>query len=238
MLMAGRHVSVTHVTIGTARVQGTTGMMGQVVGTAAALCLKHETTPRGIYQSHMPELQQQLLKDDITIPHLRNEDPNDLARTAKVSASSSLPDDGPENAINGLTRPMDDDMEMWIGKVPNNMWISDPEQAMPQWLELDFGKQHKVNAVYLTFDTNLKIKRYCSWEFKAEERMPPECARDYQVQVMKGKDWVTVAEVKDNYHRRRIHRFEAAKTDKVRVLVTATNGDPSARIYEIRAYNE
>lgn len=70
MFMAGRNVSVTAVTLGTARVQGTTGMMGQIIGTAAAMCLKHQTTPRGLYQSHIPQLQQQLLKDDITIPHV------------------------------------------------------------------------------------------------------------------------------------------------------------------------
>ncbi len=239
MLMAGRHVSVTHVTIGTARVQGTTGMMGQIVGTAAALCQKYKTTPRGLYNSRMPEFQQQLLKDDLTILHLRNEDPKDLALMANVSASSSkTPQDNAFRVINGLTRPIDDDMEMWLDKVPQNMWISDPEQSMPQWVELDFGREVEINSVYLTFDTNLKAKRYCTWEFKPEERMPPECVRDYEVQVQTESGWKTLAAVKNNYQRRRIHRFPVARTSKVRILITATNGDKSARIYEIRAYNE
>jgi len=239
MLMAGRHVSVTHVALGTARVQGTTGMMGQIIGTAAAMCVKQKIMPRNIYKSHMPELQQQLLKDDLTIVHLRNEDPNDLALASSVKASSSKSvEDDAYSVINGLTRPVDDDWEMWIGKVPNNMWISDPQQPMPQWVELDFGKEKEVNSVYLTFDTDLKAKRYISWEMKVEERMPPQCVRDYQVQVQKDGQWVTVAEAKNNYQRRRIHRFPAAQTAKIRVLITATNGDPSARIYEVRAYNE
>ncbi|MDF7824683.1 FAD-dependent oxidoreductase [Pontiellaceae bacterium B12227] len=239
MFMAGRHVSCTHVALGSARVQGTTGVMGQAIGTAAAFCKKYKTTPRGLYESHMPELQQQLLKDDMTIVHLRNEDPDDLALIANVKASSSksLMDDA-NNVINGLTRPLDDDWEMWIGKVPNNMWISDPAAALPQWVELDFGGKQQVNSIYLTFDTNLKTKRYISWEHKDEERMPPECVRDYQVQVQKGSEWVTVADVKNNYQRRRIHRFQTLETSRVRVLVTATNGDKSARIYEVRAYNE
>jgi hypothetical protein len=113
MFMAGRNVSCSAVTLGTARVQGTTGMMGQIIGTAAAMCVKHQTNPRGLYQSHIASLQQQLLKDDITIPHLENEDPGDIARTAKISASSSRSKkDGPHNAINGRNRPLDDDMEM------------------------------------------------------------------------------------------------------------------------------
>ena len=239
MLMAGRHVSVSHVTIGTARVQGTTGMMGQIVGTAAAMCVKHKISPRNIYKSHMPELQQQLTKDDLTILHLRNEDPHDLALAAGVEASSSRSqEDDAYNVINGLTRPLDDDMEMWIGKAPSNMWISDPGQAMPQWIDLDFGKTKAVNAVYLTFDTDLKAKRYCTWEFKDEERMPPQCVRDYQVQVETEAGWKTVTDVKNNYQRRRIHRFDSVETEKIRVLITATNGDKSARIFEIRAYNE
>ena len=68
--------------------------------------------------------------------------------------------------------------------------------------------------------------------------MPPETVRDYEVQVKKGDDWKTVAKVENNYLRRRIHRFPAEKTAAIRLLVNATNGDKSARVYEIRAYNE
>lgn len=56
LFMAGRNISVTHVALGTVRVMRTTGMMGEVVGMAATLCKKHTTTPRGIYQRHLPEL--------------------------------------------------------------------------------------------------------------------------------------------------------------------------------------
>ena len=58
LFMAGRDISVTHVALGTVRVQRTTGMMGEVVGMAASLCKKHNTTPRGVYQNHLDELKQ------------------------------------------------------------------------------------------------------------------------------------------------------------------------------------
>jgi len=54
--MAGRNISVTHVALGTVRVQRTTGMMGEVLGMAASLCRQHGTTPRGVYQQHLDEL--------------------------------------------------------------------------------------------------------------------------------------------------------------------------------------
>lgn len=57
LFMAGRNISVTHVALGTVRVMRTTGMMGEVVGMAASVAVKNKTTPRGVYQEHMDELQ-------------------------------------------------------------------------------------------------------------------------------------------------------------------------------------
>lgn len=57
LFMAGRNVSVTHEALGTVRVMKTGGMIGEVVGKAASLCIKHATTPRAIYHSHFEELQ-------------------------------------------------------------------------------------------------------------------------------------------------------------------------------------
>ena len=57
LFMAGRDISVTHEALGPVRVMRTCGMMGEVVGMAAALCREHNTTPRGVYEQHLPELQ-------------------------------------------------------------------------------------------------------------------------------------------------------------------------------------
>ena len=88
LLFAGRNISTTHIAMGTTRVQNTIVTLGQAVGTAAAMCVKLGQTPRGIYQQHMQALQQQLLKDDLYIPELRNEDPSDPCLTATAEASS------------------------------------------------------------------------------------------------------------------------------------------------------
>jgi len=57
LFMAGRDISVTHVALGTVRVMRTCGMMGEVVGMAASICKSRNTTPRGVYIEHLPELQ-------------------------------------------------------------------------------------------------------------------------------------------------------------------------------------
>ncbi len=58
LFMAGRDISVTHVALGTIRVMRTGGMMGELVGMAASLAVKHDTTPRGVYQNHLDELKE------------------------------------------------------------------------------------------------------------------------------------------------------------------------------------
>ena len=88
LFFAGRNVSVTHVALGTVRVQNTITTMGQAAGTAAAMCIRLNETPRGIYKRHIKELQQQLLKDDMFIPGLVNEDEKDPCLTATATASS------------------------------------------------------------------------------------------------------------------------------------------------------
>ncbi|HWH67944.1 MAG TPA: FAD-dependent oxidoreductase, partial [Candidatus Sulfotelmatobacter sp.] len=56
LMMAGRCLSATHVGLGSPRVMNTGGQMGVATGTAAALCKKYNTTPRGVYQAHVEEL--------------------------------------------------------------------------------------------------------------------------------------------------------------------------------------
>lgn len=88
LLMAGRNASVSHIALGTVRVQGTLSTLGQAAGTAAGLCLKHNLSPRQLGQQRLAELQQTLLKHDQYIVQMKNEDPADLARAATVTATS------------------------------------------------------------------------------------------------------------------------------------------------------
>lgn len=56
LFMAGRNISVTHEALGTIRVMKTCGMMGVVVGKAAAVGKKHGVGPREVYYQHLDEL--------------------------------------------------------------------------------------------------------------------------------------------------------------------------------------
>lgn len=56
MFMAGRNISVTDQALGTVRVMKTIGMMGEVVGKAAAVAIQRNATPRDVYEKHWKEL--------------------------------------------------------------------------------------------------------------------------------------------------------------------------------------
>ncbi len=84
LFFAGRNTSCTHAAHGSLRVAATCGAGGQAVGTAASLCKKYATTPRGVYQEHLDELVKTLVKDDQTIVNRKEEYP-----VKAVSVSSS-----------------------------------------------------------------------------------------------------------------------------------------------------
>ncbi|HYG74369.1 MAG TPA: FAD-dependent oxidoreductase [Planctomycetota bacterium] len=78
LFMAGRCVSVTHEALGTVRVMKTGGMMGEVVGKAASICIKNSCTPRDVYAKHLEEL-----KELMRLPG--------MARRETVSAQITTP---------------------------------------------------------------------------------------------------------------------------------------------------
>lgn len=88
LLLAGRNISVSHVALGSTRVMGTTAVLGQATGTAAAIALESEEPVCQLTSSTLVKIKQQLLRDDAFLQHTTNVDKVDLARKATVKASS------------------------------------------------------------------------------------------------------------------------------------------------------
>ncbi|MCB1227181.1 MAG: FAD-dependent oxidoreductase [Verrucomicrobiales bacterium] len=63
LFMAGRCISVDRWALGSIRVMRTCGMFGEVVGKAAWICVRHHTTPRGVYDQYLD-----ILKNLMTEP--------------------------------------------------------------------------------------------------------------------------------------------------------------------------
>lgn len=231
LMMAGRDISASKMAMGSTRVMGTCAVGGQAVGTAAALCIKYDCDPRGA-QEHMRELQQMLLKDDAYIPGIWNEDPKDLARRAKVTATSAREGCPPENVINGISRDEDGH---------RNLWISGKGRTEGEMLTLHLADRQPVSEVHLTFDSNFHypIKITLSRKRQAQQRIgvPPELIRDYTVTLWQGDKKAAKQTVTENVQRKNIVSFPTTECDRVTVMVHKTNGSNEAHIYEIRVYS-
>ena len=371
LMMAGRPISCSYVAFASSRVLSTGAIVGQAVGTAAAVAVRHRTTPREVARKHITEVQQILLREDCFIPGVENQDPEDLARRAEVTASSDWPLTFPEKERGAwsLARPLAqifpvsadrldrvllklesrraEDVVVRLGLRPaphvwdfratgdiaraeavvparsngwvtfelhaavepgrlyyvhlaatpgvrwaahrdtpgqaslvppgvtpadlpgkarwrpavggraflmrvepecrpyqasnvirgtnrpdrwTNLWISDPAAGLPAWLELRWPEEQEFDTVQITFDTDA-LKRVTLPLFRY-----PECVKAYRVLAAVSGGWRELVRVTDNYVRRRVHRFDPVRSRRLRVVVEATNGAASARIYEVRVY--
>ena len=384
LLFAGRHLSATHVALGSTRVMGTIASCAQAAGTAAALCARRGMTPRELLAGSVGLLQSELIRNDARFPE-PPPDPENLARAGRASASSwaaalaygreeclpsgrshplnypramlfrntgdslkgaslllrsesadpvrveiglrpapgwekfevdrsrlpasfpperidlatasaAVPPGGPRWVDFPLAAALEPGAHYWIWASPapgvsweiaregapwsvrgvrpmgwesagafrglygfvldppllyrgtgpgeaidgiawpeggsGRLWVSDPARPLPQWLEISFPRPTEFNAVYLTFDTDL--------DRPPEKGAPrsPRTVKRYLLRVPEGEGWKTVAEEEDNWMRLNVRRFPTVSADRLRVEVLETNGDPSARIYEVRVYKE
>ncbi len=234
LLMAGRNASCSRVAFTSTRVMATCSVMGQAMGTAAAMCVRHGLSPRELYQDkkRLQTLQQTLLRDDQSIVGVKNEDPADVARKARVTASGLHESAKAESVIDGHVRDMKGEMK--------HRWVA-PMTEKGAWIELAWEKPQKVSQVQVTFDTGFHRELTLTCSNSLSKRMirapQPETVRDYSVEVRTTEgEWLEVAEVKGNHQRLRRHRFEARETGAVRIHISATNGSKEARIYEVRCY--
>jgi hypothetical protein len=234
LFIAGRNASCSHVAFTSTRVMATCAVMGQAAGTAAALCSRYDLTPRELYRDKpkLKELQQTLLRDDQSIKNLRADDPADLARSAKVTASASEEGANPANVIDGLVRDEPGSLE--------HRW-SAPMSPDGAWLELAWDEPKTIKQVRITFDSGFHRELTLTSSDSHTARMirapQPETVRDYRLVVETPTgDRVEVARVEANHQRLRRHDFAPVQASKLRVEVLATNGSEAARVYEIRAY--
>ncbi len=233
LTMAGRNISVSHVALSSTRVMATCSTLGQAIGTAMAYCGSNQLTPRKLVKDtdKLKDYQQLLLKEDQSILGVVNESPDDLARSARVRASSELPDGKAKLVIDGVNRD--------IGDGSTHQWRADMSKG-PQWIEIRLKKAAPAGEIHLTFDTGLNRQLRLSGSeavLNLQVRGPqPETVKDYIIQLFDGEKPVKTIEIKDNYLRKRVHNPGGTKADRVRVWVNETNGDKLARIFEIRWY--
>lgn len=230
LMMAGRDISASKMAFSSCRVMGTCAVGGQAVGTAAAIAVQNDCTPRQVGEKYIRQLQQKLLKNDCYIPGHANQDEKDMARSAQVTASSQIPGGEAVNVINGVSRGVNDD---------SNCWISE-SLAQHQSISLALKEAAPVREVRLTFDTDLSHEIQPTLIKNVKKRqpkyLPVELVKDYRVELMADGNVVAAQQVSENGQRLNVLHFENIICDTVKVTVQQTHGCDSARIFEIRIY--
>lgn len=233
LFFAGRNISATHVAFASTRVMATCAIGGEAIGNAAAYCVKRGVTPGQLVLDggHVRALRQQLLKTDVT---LLNSEP-DLGHTkaATITASSSAETFPAALVADNWSRNL---LDMKTGDlITAHGWRSGELTAgSPQWLQLAWDAPVEVREVRLTFDTGFErevmltpLDRSAAKHVRAAQ---PETVKDYTISI----DGQVVATVTGNYQRQRVHKLAKPVRGKtLRINVTATNGAPEARLFQI-----
>jgi hypothetical protein len=129
----------------------------------------------------------------------------------------------PAQVLTGVTRP----------HRATNLWRSDPGQPLPQWIELAWSGPRSVREVELTFPGHLLREVHAYPPFFRD----PQTPRDYAIEAWLEGSWREIHLEKGNYQRRRRHVLAGpVSVERLRVVIHATNGDPVAAVYEMRAY--
>jgi len=236
LFFAGRNISATHVAFASTRVMATCSVMGQAIGTAAAVLLTKGGTPlirESADADTLHLIQQTLLKDDVFLLDIKNEDPLDLARAAVCSASSEGTGTPASAVTTGINRRISSDWGTWAVE-GENCWQSEGPLGD---LTLRWDQPQTLSELHLTFCSGLQRELSLSpsaWVMEHSVRAAqPEIVKDYDVYL----DGQLIQEVRGNYLRKRIHRFEQAVTGReLTVKALATHGGPTTRVFEVRAY--
>ena len=177
LLFAGRNISCTHMGLSACRVMGTCALMGQAVGTAAAVAVAHHASPREVRIEHIGELQKLLLEDDVMLPGF----PREISPVT-AAASSEYP-----LLQNAVDRNMDD--------AENGVWLRIGEPCVYRW-----EKPVLLSGCRFVFDTLLAFrdKRMRKMEALPDRKeMPPMLVRRFHVDALRGGSWETILTEKD-----------------------------------------
>ncbi len=170
LFLAGRIISASHVAFGSSRVMLTCALGAQAVGEAVSLCLEHDLLPRGIAEddSIMQKLQLRLNRKGQSIPRVKPIDEEDIARKAKISASST-------NQFKGFR--------------PGDQW-QQLEFSTAQLLPLKSGKAYQI-----TFEVKAKQATILNVELKTSstsKHFTPDLVVEHQeFSLLKGKQEIT-----------------------------------------------
>ncbi len=214
LMFAGRNVSVTHAALSSTRVMGTCISMGQAMGTAVAMAVRHSLTPREVSE-RVNELQQLLLLDDCYLPWIPQKF-SSLTINARLKASNGV---DPEPVRDGWNRQIGDDPHAWTARSGDSITYL-------------FETPSHVSEVKLLLDTAMDRDLALSLHYRDHgmTHIPEETPRRFRIDVMKDGEWHKFRVVEGNYQRQ-VCVGIGEVVEGVRYTLTETHGAETSRVY-------
>ncbi len=224
LMFAGRNISVSHVALSSTRVMATCALLGQAMGTAAALAIANNCLPRDVYPTHISTLQQTLLDDGVFLLHV----PRNISELAK-NATINLSAEDRTSLLNGIDRPRTKDGENGIV-----MQIGDK-------LSFEFPKEERIETLRIQCDPDysrksVSVNKKMQW-FAAKlhtgkdfepVKTPATIVKDFKIYA----DGKEICAVKDNFYSLiKVPLNITAK--KIDIEWLSTNGAEDVRLFSV-----
>lgn len=227
LMFAGRNISVTHAAMSSTRVMATCALLGQAVGTAAAIAVEKGCSPAEVSEKYTKLLQAMLQQDDCFLPHhKRNIDP--------ISLRAVLSGDGQnlEALLDGIDRPRPDGEHAWKG-VPGDR------------ITYSFAEPTAVRRIRLVFDSDLNRETLPEPEngmsrpmfhnrpkVMQQSHVPTTMLKAYRITAKTADGHIHVlADEINNYQRLRIHESNLENCLSITLEPLGTWGHDTVRIF-------
>lgn len=246
LMFAGRNLSATHVAFASTRVMATCAVVGQGVGTAAALGVQESLLPGEMAEktAFLDQLQRQLLADDAFLIDQAARGVCQIAAQATITISSEMPGGEGSLVTSGQTRSVHGERGVPPDRANpgSHRWIS---QELPAWIQFEWAEPMALESIQLVFDTGMHRHLTLSHHDGYTSRMKwgagqPETVRDYRIEGRQegSEDWECVVEERGNYLRLRRHLISSSEKQlgfrAIRIVVESTHGVDHARLGEVR----
>lgn len=219
LFFAGRNISVSHAALSATRVMATCALLGQAAGTAAAIAVKNNISPREVGEKYIRELQQTLMEDDCYLPGFKREIP-ELSRNAELRVSNGS---NAENLRNGNDRIIGTDINAWEAKVGD-------------FAEYNFAKTEKITKIRLVLDSDLSRPEKNIVALRTltqpELRLPATLAKDFEISYQTADGtWHLLEKVENNFRRLLVWDDLNIEAKAVRLTLDGTYGNEIIKIF-------
>ena len=191
LFVAGRNISATHAAMSSTRVMATCALIGQAMGSAAAIACRESVDPADIYPKYIPELQARLMENNCFLPGLARQMPA-LTRKAAIN----LPEAELALLQDGIERPRDDADHAATLPVGGELTFTFDAPETVQELRLVFDPDFSRRSI----SPNKKMQVFAQRIHTGKDFVPLKVAAPLVRRFTVLADGQPVAEVNENYH--------------------------------------